>query len=53
MVIIYLICKKNLFRPAVNNRDMVAANNAIMKVNNLDQLSYDSTIIKRVKKLIN
>ena len=37
------------FRSAVNNGAMVAANNAIMKVNNLDQLSYDSTNIKRVR----
>lgn len=30
-----------------NNGALAAANNAIMKVNNLDQLSYDSTHIKR------
>ena len=39
----------DFYRPGINNREMVAANNAIMKINNLDQLSYDSTNIKRVK----
>ncbi len=40
------------FRSGVSNRDMVAANNTIMKINNLDQLSYDSTNIKRVRFVV-